>query len=950
MPLKNGNSVGLERRMDLASLFCMIGRHGPAVALAVIAMASVLVGFIIYRNVRGKKRRKATAAAGDGDGESPGAQRDASGASPGDPLSSSVESTDGSDEVSSEMKDDADLSQRDLNLRHRRSPAAETKPSSYSPAESDEHARAPDSEAVTVVHDSYEEAEKCAEEATHNLTCDATTSAGMKVESATDDRVREDVNEGVHGNEGCWTEPVLIHDERHEEVEKVFEAEDQDDESETIDEEEHQVCFVQTLRMSGDDDDVEHRRQDNEATPETNGVEAGVNVPSIRIEDVSVCCVCYGKDEFEEENHHQDGIDDSNHSSYHFSPEEEKENVGEEAEEEFVDQQFVPQPDEICPSTCEQEPNQIEPKNKNNGLMNDQGNGVLPTVADEAREETRTSDDAVARGEEHDGSGVVLDSSLHRLNEPVQVDNHDDPSGINTNAETQISGVADSLESRSDCQQTQSEENEEETVKPLDKDTDLTVSGSDVPSLQEELCNLRKNIILAEKISQPQVLKIKKIFAATGAAVCDNETITTSAICEELSHPDTLALSQDQESHRMQNTSRDLNPPRWQPPLRSFEQSELRDQDEGSVWSPGFGAESGISSMTASPDLQDAGDEFGETIENMIFPQLDCDPQSEEGTETQNSLYVAVSVITEDTAGTMFGPYPSLLSHQPHSEQPDEAQDDSLADNEDTFGHEIEDSYHRALEQVMLQISATSVNTTEELRIQTDVKAVVEVVQIKEKKEDARAAKKMETEAETEKEDDYEKTEISIMEATMDNNEWITDSSYQVLPWMNITVPSFSQDHKNAVQPPTDAHSSSLTDVSCVDTDSAASADVKQTSTLAAADENTENNKKVVAVQPMPQNVNVTFRIHYLTHSPYQTVAVTGNQQELGNWKDFIPLEKAKDGQWATVVSLPAESHVEWKFVLVEKGEVCRWEECGNRLLDTGYGDELTVHKWWGLL
>ncbi|KAI3361671.1 hypothetical protein L3Q82_002038 [Scortum barcoo] len=111
-----------------------------------------------------------------------------------------------------------------------------------------------------------------------------------------------------------------------------------------------------------------------------------------------------------------------------------------------------------------------------------------------------------------------------------------------------------------------------------------------------------------------------------------------------------------------------------------------------------------------------------------------------------------------------------------------------------------------------------------------------------------------------------------------------------------------------------------------------------------------ENNKKVVAVQPMPQNVNVTFRIHYFTQSPYQTVAVTGDQQELGNWKGFIPLERAKDGHWAKVISLPAESHVEWKFVVVDKGEVCRWEECGNRFLDTGCGEDLLVHKWWGLV
>ncbi len=75
MSLKN--TVAVERRMDLASLFCMIGRHGPAVALAVIAMVSVLAGFIIYRNVRGKRRKAAAAAAAD-DCKCQGAERDAS--------------------------------------------------------------------------------------------------------------------------------------------------------------------------------------------------------------------------------------------------------------------------------------------------------------------------------------------------------------------------------------------------------------------------------------------------------------------------------------------------------------------------------------------------------------------------------------------------------------------------------------------------------------------------------------------------------------------------------------------------------------------------------------------------------------------------------------------------------------------------------------------------------
>lgn len=72
MALKN--TVAAERRLDLASLFCMIGRHGPAVALVVIAMVSMLAAFIIYRTVRGKRRQ---AAAGDGERSSGGEERDA---------------------------------------------------------------------------------------------------------------------------------------------------------------------------------------------------------------------------------------------------------------------------------------------------------------------------------------------------------------------------------------------------------------------------------------------------------------------------------------------------------------------------------------------------------------------------------------------------------------------------------------------------------------------------------------------------------------------------------------------------------------------------------------------------------------------------------------------------------------------------------------------------------
>ena len=102
-------------------------------------------------------------------------------------------------------------------------------------------------------------------------------------------------------------------------------------------------------------------------------------------------------------------------------------------------------------------------------------------------------------------------------------------------------------------------------------------------------------------------------------------------------------------------TTQDLDPLMWKPPLPSPERSELRDQDEDSMSSPGVEAESGISSMAVSPDLQDAGHDFGETVEDLVVPQ------SEEVTEAKNNLYTddaAVSAMKDNTAGLVFGAVP----------------------------------------------------------------------------------------------------------------------------------------------------------------------------------------------------------------------------------------------------------------------------------------------------
>lgn len=102
------------------------------------------------------------------------------------------------------------------------------------------------------------------------------------------------------------------------------------------------------------------------------------------------------------------------------------------------------------------------------------------------------------------------------------------------------------------------------------------------------------------------------------------------------------------------------------------------------------------------------------------------------------------------------------------------------------------------------------------------------------------------------------------------------------------------------------------------------------------------------AVSPERQQVSIQFQVHYTTSTEVQFIAVTGDHESLGSWNTYIPLHYCKDGLWSHSVLLPADIVVEWKFVLVENGAVTRWEECSNRLLQTGHEDKV-VQGWWGV-
>ncbi|KAM6177066.1 starch-binding domain-containing protein 1 [Erethizon dorsatum] len=106
--------------------------------------------------------------------------------------------------------------------------------------------------------------------------------------------------------------------------------------------------------------------------------------------------------------------------------------------------------------------------------------------------------------------------------------------------------------------------------------------------------------------------------------------------------------------------------------------------------------------------------------------------------------------------------------------------------------------------------------------------------------------------------------------------------------------------------------------------------------------------KSAARVSSESEQVSVRFQVHYLTSTGVQFIAVTGDHESLGRWDTYVPLHHHKDGLWSHSILLPADTVVEWKFVLVENGGVARWEECSNRRLATGHEDKV-VHGWWGI-
>ncbi|XP_049593792.1 protein P200 [Syngnathus scovelli] len=941
MSFKGTNGVAVERRVDLASLFCMIGRHGPAVALAVFAMVSVLAGFVIYRTVRGRRRgrKKATP------GESTPVETDEAVTQAGQEPQACATSTDDGD-VAKEEDDPTGT-----HLQVRRRAAAVEKSLSPSDVQAPLKQQAPSShtQPVESVPTSFTEAWLHLEEPSQSSVAEIQAEpATIFHPCATEDSFKDEEISEVSLKEPEAVQAYIDHEEVY--------AECQGEDVSTND------------TTQAEENDEPSAEQDNETVAETGTVELG--------EDEVI--------------HHQDGADPN--ENHHLAEEEEKHD--EELEKEFDGN--ITSTDEATVAFDAQSL-QVE----------------HPEIQDEPKEEHNLTSnqemDLITDGGLGESSDIVSSSSSVP---PMLDDDTSDPttqidSDMSTNDQEAEKVDVPTLEDETENLSGTTAE-AEEPVEPLLEPWSSPEAQKSFPELDDIEAipagnNEDQNGDDTEKSTKPKFESVRDISGRDELSHEDIESSPQGQQNDQNLDEDSFVFTAPPPIMTKDPTS----PPELRVCLPLFEPSELRDDNVS-----GGGEESGISSMAVSPELPDPSSNFdiiempvtdhespteaslepqacllldnttpsvleeeAEVYEPHPPPLLEqLDPSSNFDTikmpvtdhesPTEASLDPQACLLIDDTTPSVseeeaevYEPHPPPLLEQldPSSnfdtvempatdhESPTEASlepqaclliDDttpsvleeeaevyephppslpeqicswnveSLAKNKDTFGNDNQ------RETVPVQ--------NDEWERQVDVK-VVEVPRANEKLESAENK-------EPQMENDV-KTEINIMEATMDHNEWITDGN-PTFPWMNLSTPTFGdENHKASQHLPTQ-------ETNDPDPEPQSVPPVEQT------DNSEENSRKA----------NITFRVHYITRSPFQMLAVTGNRRELGNWKSFIPLEDTKDGYWSAVVSLPAQNHVQWKFVVVEKGEVRRWEECGNRLLDTGCGEDLLVHKLWGYL
>ncbi|KAM8872765.1 uncharacterized protein stbd1 [Synchiropus picturatus] len=1018
MPLKN--SLGVERRVDLASLFCMIGRHGPAVALAIIAMVSVLAGFVIYRNVRGK-RRKAEVDASEGRGR--GEPGDESVRSP-ERERRSAPLTDESDEDPSDVQMKAHLIRSDFTARKRH--VEKTQPS-YSPPGNDvvkpaakevqtcdpsecvrNFIREGDRQAESVQHENYKVPEREMEEVAGGWTAWWTSGSqadecGVKeTQRFVDERgsekqiqTEEDATQGpdISDDKVVLQEENKFTDQTREDVVK------QDSTDHTVTSELLREELVVSCKDCDEDSKEESNSQDRFCYDQYNGrthIEEERSNPvnaeekstsGSQVNAVEIQSRYVERNKSESLLPQDQCVQEASLEGGDWRGRAETRNVCSDKQDDcrngehvgsFVQDQPCIALDQTSTGACiselveDNESSDLQRASDGtedepvNGLtMSDEEHDAHVTAPScdlnpETAEEMLNCEAVVPRGsmayatvskvEEETiahhslaANGQIPTIVLHEVGEDSPKTHFvcHSPETANIPLEKADSRNS-SPQSSSDSKVTEPKSTDDSPA-VLEPDLDLKSEPS-VGAFEQPLPTAifpdQPNTDLKRENNADEVAGGDRSVTTSdiednGASVLDGNDCDAHCTAVEEASGSLQCECQDQQDNDMDWKTSDETCAYSAP-------SETPEERSSAV----FTSYSLTSHTESSEDFATlVTAEFSAMTVNIALPSITpCDTFSND--EGLDPTVISETQVTEIGCTEL-----QVMDCEPQSQTTLYADDvavyvakveaklESCAVNEDSFGHEIEDSYHELVEKLMEHITSTVATLTDEL---ADTSAVVH---LDEKKEGGSSEKKDTSKEKNDEEEVREKTEISIMEATMDHNEWITDGSYQTLPWMNLPFPTKTDQRPTVEHPP-----HSLTDSKSMDVAMMLPSDAKQTSNPGLVDENADNGKKIVAVQPMPQNVNITFRVHYVTHSPHHTVAITGNQQELGNWKGFIPLEKAKDGHWMIVLSLPAESLVEWKFVVVEDGAVRRWEECGNRLLDTGCGDDILVHKCWGFL
>ncbi len=79
-----------------------------------------------------------------------------------------------------------------------------------------------------------------------------------------------------------------------------------------------------------------------------------------------------------------------------------------------------------------------------------------------------------------------------------------------------------------------------------------------------------------------------------------------------------------------------------------------------------------------------------------------------------------------------------------------------------------------------------------------------------------------------------------------------------------------------------------------------------------------------------------------------QNVFLVGSIPALGSWDPAraVPLSAANYPSWSVTVSLPANTHVEYKFIKKDPDGTVTWETGPNRSYTTGTGPGTVTATW----